>query len=141
VIFDVQGPSNAAGLTLDAAGNIFGIEGKSPISLAAYEQSPDGAGGWNSNVIHTLAGKFNEAFGAPAFDSAGNLYGTIIHGLHGEAYKLSPVTKGEKKGKWTEGMLHSFSDPSSPIGGLCSTRLGIFTAQLKVPEMELFTSW
>jgi hypothetical protein len=58
---------SSAGLTMDAAGNIFGVTGS-----VAFELSPDGSGGWIPTVIHALTG----TSGTPVFDCAGNLYGT-----------------------------------------------------------------
>ncbi len=67
-----------AGLTMDAAGNIFGTTGS-----AIFELSPTGNGGWKPSVIHTFASGTKDGFdaeGTLVFDKAGNLYGTTQWG-------------------------------------------------------------
>jgi uncharacterized repeat protein (TIGR03803 family) len=97
-----------AGLTMDAAGNIFGTTGS-----AVFELSPTGNGGWNPTLIHTFAPGTKDGFdaeGTLVFDSAGNLYGTTEWGganNTGTVYELSPGN-----GRWTENILYSF--PGSP---------------------------
>jgi len=99
----------SAGLTMDAAGNIFGV-GTSTV----FELSPNGTGGWNPTVIHTFTGAPRDGStpeGTLVLDQAGNLYGTTVYGGAeniGTVYKLSPVTSGKNNGKWTERILHSF---------------------------------
>jgi uncharacterized repeat protein (TIGR03803 family) len=113
----------APGLTMDAAGNIFGASYR-----IVFELSPNGSGGWNPTVIHTFTGGTKDgydAFGTPVLDSAGNLYGTTYEGGahdYGTVWKLTPVTTGKKKGTWTEKLLHSFKggtkDGSVPYAGV-----------------------
>ena len=111
VIYDADANSNGidAGLTMDAAGNIFGVAW-----WEVFELSPNGHGGWNSTVIHTFTGSPEDGSGAqgtPVLDQAGNLYGTTTEGgatNYGTVYELSPPTKRWQKGKWTERILHSF---------------------------------
>jgi uncharacterized repeat protein (TIGR03803 family) len=96
-----------AGLTIDAAGNLFG----STLSTV-YELSPNGSGGWTGSTIYNFEADENGEFEVPALDSAGNLYGTTGSGGHwdyGAVWKLTPVTSGKKKGTWTETILHSFN--------------------------------
>ena len=122
-------PSNygtSAGLTMDAARNIFGVS-----YSTIFELSPTGTGGWNPTVIHTFvrgpkAG--NVMDGTPVLDKAGNLYGTTspsgaIRDYYGPAfgtvYELSP----KKNGKWTKKILHTFGQGGAlggiaPYGGL-----------------------
>jgi len=99
------------GLTMDAAGNIFGTsEG------TVFELSPNGAGGWDATRIFRGAHRAN---GVPALDLAGNVYGTTWRGganSVGMVYKLSLGKKG-----WTEKTLYSFkggSDGSYPYAGV-----------------------
>jgi uncharacterized repeat protein (TIGR03803 family) len=101
-----------SGLTMDAAGNIFGVS--SGVSVA-FELSPNGSGGWTPAVIHNFCGPKDGCgpSGTLVFDNAGNLYGTTAYGGGGSSlgtvYKLSPVTKGKKKKPaWKEEVLHSF---------------------------------
>ena len=122
VIYTVGYPPGYAGLTMDAAGNIFGATW-----FMVYELSPNGNGGWTPTVIHTFAGGPKDgtsALGTPVLDKAGNLYGTTQYGgsnNYGTVYKLRPITKGKNKGKWTESILYSFkggTDGNGPWGGV-----------------------
>lgn len=107
-----------AGLTMDAAGNIFGVG-----TSTAFELSPDGSGGWTPTVLHTF-GSYKSGIlpeGVPVLDKAGNLYGTLSsEGANGcgSVYQLSPR---KKKGVWTEKILYSFAcgaDGFVPAAGL-----------------------
>ena len=123
VIYSVGYPAGYAGLTMDAAGNIFGASW-----FEVYELSPNGSGSWTSAVIHGFAGGPKDgtsALGTPVLDKAGNLYGTTQYGgtnNAGTVYKLRPITKGKKKGEWIESVLHSFEsngkDGNGPWGGV-----------------------
>jgi len=119
VIYTAQaGEGIDAGLTMDAAGNIFGAG-----YYSVFELSPNGNGGWNSRLIHSFRGYPHDgwfAYGTPAFDQEGNLYGTTLEGGkddNGTVYKLSPVKK-----RWEERVLHSFKgtahDGYEPFGGV-----------------------
>ena len=116
VIYTVE--TSGAGLTMDAAGNIFSVS-----YSTVFELSPNGAGGWTPTILHTFTGYPKDGYFAattPALDQAGNLYGTTVEGGPsnlGTVYKLSPG----KNGKWTEKILHSFrggKGASSPAAGL-----------------------
>jgi len=117
-----------AGLYMDTAGNLYGAT-----FTTVFELSPNGNGGWTPAVLHTFTGAPKDGYGAlstPVFDKAGNLYGvTLWGGAHGPChegfgcgavYKLTPVTKGKKKGTWTEKILYSFKggkkDADQPLG-------------------------
>ncbi len=99
-----------AGLTMDAAGNIFGTTGS-----AVFELSPNGKGGWTPAVIHTFVPNTSDGFdaeGTLVLDKAGNLYGTTEWGganTTGTVFELSP-----ENNSWTEKILYSF--PRSPKG-------------------------
>jgi uncharacterized repeat protein (TIGR03803 family) len=111
------------GLTMDTAGSIF-----STTPSTVFELSPNGTGGWNQTVIHTFTGAPKDGYqpeGTLVFDESGDLYGTTYQGGardSGTVYKLTPVTKGKKKGTWTEKILHSFAgaprDGSYPSAGI-----------------------
>ena len=116
VIYNVA--TSGAGLTMDAAGDIF---------LATYwtvfELLPDGNGGWIPTVLHTFAGYPKDGYWAsssPVLDQAGNLYGTTTAGgpdNGGMVYKLIPG----KNGKWMEKVLHffeGFTRGNSPAGNI-----------------------
>jgi uncharacterized repeat protein (TIGR03803 family) len=116
----IYAPNNIGytGLTMDAAGNIFGTAGET-----VFELSPNGSGGWNPTVIHTFTGAPKDGSspnGTPVLDKAGNIYGTTQTGGakgYGTVYKLTPVTKGKKKGTWTEKILYSFKGGKKKDGG------------------------
>ncbi len=111
------------GLTMDAAGNIFGTT-----NFTVFELSPNGSGGWNPTLLHTFTGGTKDgayALGTLVLDQAGNLYGTTENGGafgeqfggYGTVYKLSPEKKGSKVK-----ILHSFKgDPKdgvAPVAGI-----------------------
>ncbi len=107
--------TDAAGLTMDGAGNIFGIGGSTRAGETVFELSPNGNGGWNPTVIHTFDQTNMDPEGTLVLDQAGNLYGTTAYGgakNAGTVYKLSPA----KQGKWTFKIVHSF-DAEDPKGG------------------------
>lgn len=98
-----------AGLTMDAAGNIFGAS-----NTTVYELSPNGSGGWTPTVIDTLAGA-----STPVLDIAGNLYVTTSGPVScGAVHKLTPGANGE----WSEKILHTFK--RDRLGG-CDPSAGI----------------
>ena len=126
VLYSISGSSRGisyAGVTMDAAGNIFGTT-----ESTVFELSPNGSGGWNPTVIHTFTGPTKDGSfpqGTLVFDKAGNLYGTTENGGafgeqfggYGTVYKLSPEKKGSKVK-----ILHSFKgDPKdgvAPVAGI-----------------------
>jgi uncharacterized repeat protein (TIGR03803 family) len=110
-IYTAETAASDAGLTMDAAGNIFGTTWST-----VFELSPNGNGGWNPTVLHTFTGGARDGIGAqgtPVLDQAGNLYGTTYNGgrsNNGSIYKLSPGNKG-----WTEKIL-KFTFGSGSLG-------------------------
>jgi len=100
-----------AGLTMDAAGNIFGVG-----NMSVFELSPDGNGGWNPSVIYTFKvfrypGNYQFPEFTPALDNAGNLYVPIAFATNGGnkdccgvIYKLSPGVNGT----WTANIIYYF---------------------------------
>jgi uncharacterized repeat protein (TIGR03803 family) len=101
-----DGSSPVGGLTLDAAGNLYGT---TYFGGTVFELSPTADGKWTEKVLH----RFNGADGSapsnvPIFDAAGNLYGTTsLGGTHnyGVVFMLKPRTNGT----WTEKVLHNFN--------------------------------
>jgi uncharacterized repeat protein (TIGR03803 family) len=116
------GRSPEAGLTLDAAGNLYGTTdwGGAHGHGTVFELTPKPDGSWVESVLHSF--NDNDAFGPGSsliFDAAGNLYGTTFYGGHGHGtvFKLTP--NGD--GSWTESVIHSFNyvdDGAGPYSGL-----------------------
>src|ERR1700733_11483865 len=104
---------SSAPLTMDSAGNIYGVTNFSSPGTV-FELSPDGKGGWNPTTLHTFCGTPKDGclpISPLAFDEAGNIYGTTVNGGTknlGTVYKLSPVIEGKKKGTWAEKILYTF---------------------------------
>jgi uncharacterized repeat protein (TIGR03803 family) len=111
--------AGCAGLTMDAAGDIFGTT-----LTTVFELSANGNGGWNPTVLHTFCSKNDgcDACGTPVFDQAGNLYGTTEAGGApgwGTVYKLSYIETGKKKkGEWKEKYYALSEEEFGPIGGV-----------------------
>jgi len=121
VIYEFDTLPSDAGVTMDSAGNIFGIT-YNPGTV--FELSPNGNGGWNPTVIHAFTGTPKDGYypeGTPVLDKAGNLYGTTNAGgakNNGTVYKLSPGKEGKP---WTEKILYSFKgnkDGVEPVAGI-----------------------
>ncbi len=118
-----------AGLTFDAAGNLYGVCKFGGLYGwgTAFELSP-GQGGWTDTTLHTFNNNGSDGYeplSKLAFDAAGNLYGTTNFGGSycsgnggcGTVFELTPAGGGA----WTETVLHSFgngTDGQLPIGSL-----------------------
>ncbi len=101
-----------AGLTMDAAGNIFGVNAQTKV----FELSPNGNGGWTSTVIYDLGGG-GKVSGTPALDQAGNIYctTTATNGIGaGTLYKLS-LTDGEWKKQTLESWKAYYNGPLAGV--------------------------
>jgi uncharacterized repeat protein (TIGR03803 family) len=111
-----------AGLVLDAAGDLYGVTADGGTSIGCgspncgtvFELIPHSGGAWAEKILTDFA---DDGFGgySPAasliFDAHGNLYGTTNFGGAattdwGTVFELTPTARG----KWTETVLHSFSD-------------------------------
>jgi uncharacterized repeat protein (TIGR03803 family) len=106
VLYQSGGGTHAA-LTMDPAGNLFGVNSLSYV----FEISPNGSGGWNPvTIIHEFTGASGDGYypeGTLVLDKAGNLYGTTTNGgtnNFGTVYELSPGSDGV----WSEKILYSF---------------------------------
>jgi uncharacterized repeat protein (TIGR03803 family) len=104
---DVANP--AAGVTLDAAGNLYGTCSFCGAfgTGAVYKLSPS-ASGWTETILYNFLGEDDGAYpvGGLVFDKAGNLYGgTFASGANGggTVYQLSP-----SGGSWNFTTLYSF---------------------------------
>ena len=131
--FNVDGHDGGlpvAGLTIDAAGNLYGVTevGGSGGGGIIFELTPTPGWGWVEKVLHNF--NVNDAGGdnpraSLTLDAAGNLYGTLAEGGSasctlgcGAVFDLMP--KGT--GGWAEKVLHTFSnrttDGASPTASL-----------------------
>jgi uncharacterized repeat protein (TIGR03803 family) len=93
------------GVTLDAAGNVYGADYD---ANNVFELSPSPSG-WVATVLYTLNDQ-SQGYGLtmPVFDEAGNLYGGASNSGpngSGTVYQLAPSNGGE----WTFNLLYGFS--------------------------------
>jgi uncharacterized repeat protein (TIGR03803 family) len=113
------------GVTLDAAGNLYGATtvGGGHASGAVFKLDPSG----NETVLHDFTDKNDGGFpfSGPIRDAAGNLYGTVTKGGDpscdcGLVYKITP--------SGAESSLHTFQGPDGmePFSGLIRDAAGNF---------------
>jgi uncharacterized repeat protein (TIGR03803 family) len=117
----------------DGAGNLYGTldyggSGVCPNRTdgcgTVFELSPNANGGWTRKTLHNFPMNGSDGYYPEAkliLDAAGNLYGTTLYGgsrHYGTVYELMP----QANGKWTEKILHTFSndgtDGKYPWAGL-----------------------
>jgi len=97
-----DGANPVAGLTLDAAGNFYGVtmaNGAGSSEGTFFELSPSGSGWTLTTLLSFLSGSGNFPRGTLIFDPAGNLYGTTEFGgvypnEGGTVFELSPSGGG-----------------------------------------------
>jgi uncharacterized repeat protein (TIGR03803 family) len=113
-----------AGLTIDAAGNLYGttsLGGANGLGLV-FELSPDSHSGWTETVLYNFQGSPDGAapWGEVSFDSQGNIFGTTTGGGNnnsGSVYELAP----NGSGGWNESVIYG----------------GFKNAQIGYPRSEL----
>jgi uncharacterized repeat protein (TIGR03803 family) len=132
-----DGTNPVAGLTLDAAGNLYTTTSKGGKTAVCNQgcgtvvELSFSAGQWNETVLYSFLGGVDgqNPLGSVVLDSSGNLYGTTQWGggngtcsqfgvnlFCGTAFELSPGSGG-----WTESIIHSFgggNDGGNPAAGL-----------------------
>jgi len=124
--FSFDGPVGyypRAGVTRDAAGNLYGTTTQAPNSGAGTVYKLDTGG--QPTVLHTFTGDPDgmEPFAGVTLDQQGNVYGTTNYGGTygwGAVYRVAPPkTKG---GAWRETVLYSLdsgmdmgANPSGPV--------------------------
>jgi uncharacterized repeat protein (TIGR03803 family) len=128
-----DGASPVAGLTIDAAGNLYGttsVGGANSKGTVFKLSPPSGSGGtWTEQVLYNFGAGTDGAnpFAGVTLDAAGNLYGTTSAGgtySYGTVFELSPSGSG-----WKETILHEFelgSDGGVPYSGLVADGKGNF---------------
>jgi len=136
------------GLTMDAAGNLYGVTQRGGDSSACggngcgtvFELSPAAGGGWAGKFLHRFTGVgFDGAYpnGGLVLDGAGNIYGTTSQGGKGmcveytggpvqgcgTVFELSPTPSGP----WKQTIVRTFegavlgapsADGEDPVSGL-----------------------
>jgi len=119
---DQYGCTPGSAVTFDQSGNLYGVldySGPAGAGLV-YELTPSGSG-WTYMVLHDFSGEEGgQPYGAPVFDSAGNLYGADAFGGpngNGTIFQLVPSGSG-----WTLNVLTDFPQKSIngyfPYGGV-----------------------
>jgi len=110
-----------AGLTIDAAGNLYGTTdfGGTANCGVVFELSPEPGGTWNETILYDFIADSCGSASNLVFDNQGNLYGTTIGGGpggDGTVFELSP----NQDGTWREQLLYGFSgyDGNVPAAGI-----------------------
>jgi uncharacterized repeat protein (TIGR03803 family) len=109
-----DGYTPVAGLTFDAAGNLYGTtQDAGPYDSfgTVFKLTPGSDGSWTEKVLYQFRGGSDGSFPSAniIFDKTGNLYSTTWAGgadSWGTVFKLTP----SKKRGWTESVLHSFTN-------------------------------
>jgi uncharacterized repeat protein (TIGR03803 family) len=119
-----DGRSPVAGLIFDSAGNRYGTtkDGGAYSFGTVFELMPGSDGSWTEKTLRSFAGgdEGETPYGGVIFDSTGHLYGTTGDGGaygYGVVFELIP----DASGKWTEGIVYSFSggtDGANPNASL-----------------------
>jgi uncharacterized repeat protein (TIGR03803 family) len=115
--FDFNGTDGilpTAGLTIDAAGNLYGTtqDGGAYSEGIVFELTPTAGGSWTETVLHDFNNNGTDGWFPEAsliLDASGRLYGTTGYGgtyNYGTVFKLTPATGGN----WAETVLHSFNN-------------------------------
>lgn len=119
-----DGANPYAGLTIDAAGNLYGttVTGGKLGFGNVFKMTLGSDGKWREFIVHPFSGGKDGAnpYASLVLDAAGNLYGTTANGgSHGfgNAFKFMLGADGI----WRERVLHQFAggnDGANPYAGL-----------------------
>jgi uncharacterized repeat protein (TIGR03803 family) len=91
------------GVTLDSAGNVYGVAADGPHDYGVVFELVHGAKGTSTEkILYAFTGPADGGGPYPdvVFDQAGNLYGTANFGI----YKLTP----QSNGTWTQKLIYTF---------------------------------
>jgi len=113
-----QGNQPTAGLAIDSAGTLYGATelGGGPEDFGALFAIP--AGG-TEKVLYAFGPNLVEPNTTPAFDSAGNLYGTALYDASGTGDEWGGIYKVDNAGNET--VLYDFTGKSD--GGTSNSNL------------------
>jgi len=106
----------SAALTLDAAGNLYGVttEGSKNDAGVVFKltKPTGGASKWAEAVLFHFNGekRGGTPYGSVIFGSDGNLYGTTGYGGASGAGTVFKLTPGNAGADWTETVLYSFAN-------------------------------
>jgi len=114
--FPTDGQSPAAGLVMDASGNLYGntVGGGANGNGTVFKFAPSTSGHWKKTVVYDFPNCANGCLpgGTMVFDKAANLYGAASGGVPdcggytcGVIFKLTPQTGG----KWKYSVVHKFN--------------------------------
>lgn len=134
-----DGAYPVAGLTLDAAGNLYGTTLWGGASAACpgngcgtvFQLKHQQNGSWTYSVIHSFTGRDGAYVESKLiFGPDGNAYGTTYYGdpydtgfNWGTVFKMEPQTDGT----WTESVLYGFTgndDGGNPVAGVIMDAAG-----------------
>jgi len=122
-----DGSDPVAGLTIDAAGNLYGTtQAGGNYGFGTVFKLAKSHGVWKEQVLYSFGGPDGKnPFGNLIFDHTGNLYGTTAFGGTwggGVVFQLTPRSHGT----WKERILHTFSgkDGNFPLAGLIFDQTG-----------------
>jgi len=128
-----DGAHTYAGVTLDAAGNLYGTTGWAGRYDCGtiFELTRIPGRGWSETALQSLVGADGcDPFAGLIVDTAGNLYGTTTRGgtgyycsfWCGTVFQLTPSAGGG----WTETVLYNFNGPDGdfPAAGVVFDAVG-----------------
>ncbi len=124
-----QGQYPGGPLTVDAAGNLYGVSGGGTGNNGMiFKLTPNHRSfGWTESQLYSFQNPAGTPNGGLIFDAAGNIYGTGNEDgkfSRGTVYELSP----NQDGTWTYTVLYNFTDENGdggyPFAGLVMDAAG-----------------